>query len=177
MDLYDQRFDCTAMTAALEAARRGRQALHVWRANHIPSTAPDCFRRAWPGPWAHLLDTDADRLRATARRLGIRQVFLHHEGRGQWQHVDLCGLPLAKAIGTALADNALGAAVIAVGLPPGPRTENRIEALTDRVITGLTDRQVDALLEARTKPRRRAKPMPAETPTLFEGIVPGKGPP
>ena len=61
---------------------------------------PACFRRA--KEFAHLFDQDAERLVATARRLGVRRVVVSRRGQPQ-QHVDLCGGPLRKAVAESVA--------------------------------------------------------------------------
>jgi len=91
-----KRFDRKQIREAVDFALQGGQALHVWDGTGWakPGT-PACFRHS--RLWAHLLDQDAARLDATARRLGVRAVAIQCRGlRGQ--HVDLCGKPLAKAI-------------------------------------------------------------------------------
>jgi len=82
----DQADDAIAFAAA------GGQGLHVYP--RLGMAAPACFRRA--AVWAHLYDHDVDRLRATARALGVNEIVVHHEGQAT-QHVDLCGKPLARA--------------------------------------------------------------------------------
>ena len=87
-------FLCDELREAIEFSASGEQALHVFNARP-PADAPKCFRM---GCWfAHLFDQDLKALKATARRLGIRKVFVHHEGEKS-QHVDLCGKPLAEAV-------------------------------------------------------------------------------
>jgi len=94
-----KRFEHREVKAALAHAAAGGQALHVWdpgpNAAQIYPKAPKIFLRH--RPWAHLFDRDVERLKATARRLGIRRVYIDRRGdRGQ--HVDLCGKPLDRAI-------------------------------------------------------------------------------
>lgn len=81
----------------------GGQALHVWEPTpeeraafaSRPKGLPACFARS--KLWCHLFDQDEARLRATVRRLGVRVVVVEHR-RTEYQHVDLCGGPLARAI-------------------------------------------------------------------------------
>ena len=83
---------------AQDCALAGDQGLHVWEGvDGIRkwNTTPSCFKRT--KMWAHLYDQDTSRLRATARRLGVRAIFVHYEGERN-QHVDLCGAPLSRAI-------------------------------------------------------------------------------
>lgn len=47
-------------------------------------------------PIAHLFDQDIDRLRKTAKMLGVRVVKVEHEGTYK-QHVNLCSNPLERA--------------------------------------------------------------------------------
>jgi hypothetical protein len=77
---------------AQEHALQGGQALHVYGALDMP--APAVFKRH--KTWAHLFDQDKGRLIKTARRLGVRVIKVHHEGR-RGQHIDLCGRPLERA--------------------------------------------------------------------------------
>lgn len=91
-----------AYQGAMECVARGGQALHVWvpkapgvYAEADGRKAPACFRRT--KVWAHLMDADAERLEATARRLGVRRVVVSKRGH-EHQHVDLCGKPLERAI-------------------------------------------------------------------------------
>lgn len=79
---------------ALEYAVKGGQALHVFRADNLRPDSPRCFRRAKIA--AHLLDRNAVRLVATAKRLGVCKPVVMSRGTSR-QHVDLCGSPLAKA--------------------------------------------------------------------------------
>ena len=84
-------------------AQAGGQALHRMTGQWAKGWGgPACFRRA--KEFAHLLDQDAGRLRATARRLGVRKIVVSRPGTPQ-QHVDLCGKPLAKAKAEAAREN------------------------------------------------------------------------
>ncbi len=87
----------TIFTDALEAvlhALDGHQALHVWCPEHDWPTAPAVFKKY--KEWAHFFDQDVERLKKTARQLGVRVIFVHHEGTKR-QHIDLCGKPLERA--------------------------------------------------------------------------------
>lgn len=59
-----------------------------------------CFRKTNRQKWAHLCDDDMERLKALARRLGVKRIKVSKEGQ-RGQHIDLCGAPLRKAIGEA----------------------------------------------------------------------------
>ncbi len=86
---------------AMAHAAEGGQGLHVWHGAGDYARAvggPTCFQRHDLA--AHLFDLDGDRLIATARRLGVRRVFIDKAGTDR-QHIDLCGRPLARAIAEA----------------------------------------------------------------------------
>ena len=61
--------------------------------------SPLCFRQAVDRgeDIAHLFDQDKARLEKTARRLGVRVIYIHKEDTPR-QHIDLCSGPLRKAI-------------------------------------------------------------------------------
>jgi len=80
---------------AWKYAEEGGQALHLFDGRPWKSQAPMVFRRY--NQWAHLMDTDLKRLIATAKKLGVRKVVVGRKG-GRFQHVDLCGEPMLKAI-------------------------------------------------------------------------------
>lgn len=86
-----KRFEQNEIRAAREHAAQGGQALHVHRINMV---GHQLFRR-YP-EIAHLFDQDIDRLRATARSLGVRVIVIEKTGTPS-QHVDLCGKPFEKA--------------------------------------------------------------------------------
>lgn len=90
-------FQCLELGEALEHARQGGQALHLHRI--VFPHSPRCFRAAVERgeEIAHLFDLDRERLIRTARRLGVRVVFVDRDGTDR-QHIDLCGAPLKKAI-------------------------------------------------------------------------------
>lgn len=81
---------------ARDYALHGGQALHCHF--QLGSTPPRCFVRDVNAGKAigHLFDQDIVRLKATARRLGVRVVVVERIGK-PYQHVDLCGAPMAKA--------------------------------------------------------------------------------
>ena len=87
------RFDRDEVDAAIQYAAADGQALHVYPA--LAMDAPACFKRS--RTWGHLYDYNADRLKTTARKLGVRVIVVHHAGRRD-QHIDLCGKPLERAI-------------------------------------------------------------------------------
>jgi hypothetical protein len=83
---------------ALAHAKTGGQALHCHRIIPDRARAPRCFVAAVDKgeDIAHLFDLDTERLKATARRLGVKVVFVDRGGTDS-QHIDLCGLPLRRA--------------------------------------------------------------------------------
>ena len=86
---------------AIEHAHEGGQSLHLHRIIPDRSRAPKCFVDAVDrGEYiAHLYDQDRERLIATAKKLGVRVVYVDRDGtRGQ--HIDLCAGPLRKAYKT-----------------------------------------------------------------------------
>lgn len=95
-----KKFDCMELREAISHASDGGQSLHLHRIIVDRRRAPACFVRAVDRGEniAHLFDQDVDRLRATARRLGVRVIVVEKEGTLD-QHVDLCGGPLKKALG------------------------------------------------------------------------------
>lgn len=88
-------FGCRQVREAIVYAADGGQALHVHTLHRAVAGAPACFRRSRQA--AHLFDRDADRLRRTVRRLGVRVILVEREGTDR-QHVDLCGRPLERAL-------------------------------------------------------------------------------
>ncbi len=99
-------FTAMQIREAIAFAKAGGQALHVWQpmagVNHFfwdESAAPECFRKAARSgkPFAHLFDQDVERLRDTARTLGVNVIKVDRPGEDR-QHVDLCGRPLDRAI-------------------------------------------------------------------------------
>lgn len=80
-------------------AEEGGQALHTYRIIVDRARAPECFVRAVDNgeDIAHLFDQNTERLKTTARALGVKVVFIDKAGTPR-QHVDLCGGPLKKAL-------------------------------------------------------------------------------
>lgn len=80
-------------------AAEGGQALHTHRIIVNWEKAPGCFKREVNAgrDIAHLFDQDEQRLRATARKLGVSVIVVERRGR-PGQHIDLCGGPLRKAL-------------------------------------------------------------------------------
>lgn len=112
-----RRFEQREIREALTCAAEGGQALHVWDPGPEPAKtwpkAPAIFLRN--RPWAHLFDHDVERLTATARRLGVRQVYIDRKGE-RGQHVDLCAKPLERALAECAAAEAAVAAPVQLGL-------------------------------------------------------------
>lgn len=95
-------FQALEIAEALAHAQAGGQALHLHRIIVDRRKAPRCFVAAVDRGEhiAHLFDLDTDRLKATARRLGVRVVYIDRAGTDR-QHLDLCGAPLRKAVAMA----------------------------------------------------------------------------
>lgn len=91
MAVYEERKD---YRRALADAAQGKQALflHVWYGDQ---KAPACFRGM--NKIGKLFDQNKERLIATAKRFGVRVIKVDHDGDA-YQHVDLIGRPLARAI-------------------------------------------------------------------------------
>lgn len=98
-ELPMKRFASLEVEEAIAYAAAGGQALHLHRIIVDRTKAPRCFVQAVDRGEhiAHLFDLNTERLRATARRLGVRVVYIDREGTPR-QHLDLCGGPLRKAI-------------------------------------------------------------------------------
>lgn len=80
---------------ARDHAAAGGQALHMMTGQWAKGWGgPRCFQEA--KEFAHLFDQDRTRLKATARRLGIRRIVVSKPGTPN-QHIDLCGRPLERA--------------------------------------------------------------------------------
>lgn len=94
-----KRFEQRQLREAIAHAAAGGQALHVCNTRQLGVDlmpgAPQCFK--WSKQFAHLFDQNRDRLRATARKLGVRVIFVDRAGTPQ-QHIDLCGRPLERAL-------------------------------------------------------------------------------
>lgn len=80
---------------ALDYAEGGGQALHIFKNPAVYPGAPACFRMAKVA--AHLLDRDLTRPKATAAGLGVQRIIVFYAGQ-RYQHVDICGRPLAQAL-------------------------------------------------------------------------------
>jgi hypothetical protein len=93
-------FERRQLREAIAHAAAGNQALHLHDVIVDPSKAPRCFVNAVRRGEniAHLFDRDRDRLVRTVRQLGVRMIVVERKGT-DGQHVDLCGLPLKKALG------------------------------------------------------------------------------
>lgn len=91
-------FTCYYVDEAIEYAKSGGQALHTHRIIVDYDKAPRCFVQAVERgeDIAHLFDLDSARLIKTARKLGVRVIYIDREGTER-QHIDLCGVPLRKA--------------------------------------------------------------------------------
>lgn len=99
-----RHFESRQVEEARAYAEAGGQALHTHRVIVDRRKAPSCFVREVDAgrDIAHLFDRDEVRLVATARRLGVRVVKVERPAR-TGQHVDLCGVPLRRAM--SLCDN------------------------------------------------------------------------
>ena len=91
-------FSQSEVAEAKAHAMQGGQSLHVHRIIVDRKKAPRCFGAAIDRgeSIAHLFDQDAERLRKTAKKLGVKVIVVEHEGTPR-QHIDLCGSPLKKA--------------------------------------------------------------------------------
>jgi hypothetical protein len=94
-----KRFECLEIEEAVSHAADGGQALHLHRIIVDRRKAPRCFVAAVDRGEniAHLFDQDEARLRATAKRLGVRVLVVERAGTPE-QHIDLCGAPLRRAL-------------------------------------------------------------------------------
>lgn len=94
-----KRFSIMEIIEAYAYAKQGGQALHLHNIIVNEATAPKCFVNAVRRgeDIAHLFDLDKERLIRTARRLGVKVIYVDNEGTER-QHIDLCGGPLRKAI-------------------------------------------------------------------------------
>lgn len=92
-------FPCREVEEVKAYAAAGGQALHLHRIIMDRRRAPRCFVREVDvgRDIAHLFDQDEARLRATAKRLGVRVIVVERRGE-PGQHIDLCGAPLRKAV-------------------------------------------------------------------------------
>lgn len=94
-----KHFETREMFEALDYAKAGGQALHTHRIIPDRAKAPRCFVAAVDRgeQIAHLFDLDTERLKTTARLLGVRVVHIDRAGTDR-QHIDLCGKPLRTAL-------------------------------------------------------------------------------
>lgn len=94
-----KHFEMMEVREALAHSAAGGQALHTHDIIVNWSKAPACFKREVNAgrDIAHLFDLDEERLRATAKKLGVRVIVVERDGQGG-QHIDLCGGPLKKAL-------------------------------------------------------------------------------
>ena len=88
MKLFEER----ELLAAYKYAKMGGQALHLFSGAGLYPGAPACFKKS--NEAAHLIDRH--RLIRTARRFGVRVIRISRMGQ-RGQHIDLCGMPLARA--------------------------------------------------------------------------------
>ena len=95
-----KEFTMMEVKQSREYSMAGGQALHLWTppAGGWPG-APAVFNRTakTARQWGHLMDQDAKRLIATAKRLSVKRIKVSQSGRPH-QHIDLCGGPLTRAI-------------------------------------------------------------------------------
>lgn len=109
-----KRFEQRQLRLALAHAETGGQALHVCNTRQcgvdLMPGAPQCFKRS--KQFAHLFDQNRERLRATARKLGVRVIFVDRSGTTR-QHIDLCGRPLERALAIASAVEDIKTALLA----------------------------------------------------------------
>ncbi len=88
-------FKPRAIKEARDHAAAGGQALHMMTGQWARGWGgPRCFQQA--RSFAHLFDQNAERLMATAHRLGIYRAVIQKPGTPS-QHIDICGRPLHKA--------------------------------------------------------------------------------
>lgn len=80
----------------------GGIAIHLHRIIVNRSKAPKVFVAAIDRgeDIAHMFDQNLNRLMTTARRLGVRVVRVERKGT-KYQHIDLVGSPLARAVAEA----------------------------------------------------------------------------
>jgi hypothetical protein len=92
-------FPGTGNPDALAHAASGGQSLEVWDKSYTYGPrAPRCFRGK---DFCKLYDQDAERLAATARRLGVNVVKIDRPGQPS-QHLDLVGGPMRRALAEAV---------------------------------------------------------------------------
>ncbi len=88
-------FTMRQIIEAVLYSKEGGQALHLH--HFITPSAPACFKRDVKNGSniAHLFDMNTERLKKTARKLGVRVIKIDREGTDK-QHIDLCGKPLTN---------------------------------------------------------------------------------
>lgn len=88
-------FKALQVREAIAYAAKGGQALHLHQIIVNRDTAPRCFVAAVDrGEYiAHLFDQDKERLVKTARRHGVKVIYIDKEDTPR-QHIDLCAGPL-----------------------------------------------------------------------------------
>ena len=93
-----KHFKTLEVKEALAHAKSGGQALHTHQIIVDRKRAPRRFVAAVDRgeDIAHLFDLDTERLKSTARKLGVRVIYIDRAGTDR-QHIDLCGAPLRKA--------------------------------------------------------------------------------
>lgn len=100
LDLFNIKIFSQAQVAeAIEFSAKGGQALHLHRVIVDPRKSPQVFVKevAAGRDIAHLFDRDHARLKKCAAYLGVVDIVVERVGKVT-QHVDLCRLPLQKAI-------------------------------------------------------------------------------
>lgn len=104
--LIVKHFTTIELREAFAYAAAGQQALHTHSIIVDAKRAPQCFVQAVRRGEriAHLFDQDKERLVATARRLGVRVIYIDREDTSH-QHIDLCGAPLRRALQECAYDN------------------------------------------------------------------------
>lgn len=92
-----QVFQPNEIHEARAHAQAGGIAIHLHKI--VFPHSPQCFRQAVKrGEYiAHVFGQDAEELRALARSLGIKVVFIDKEGTPS-QHLDCCGAPLKRLL-------------------------------------------------------------------------------
>lgn len=76
-------------------SKNGDQALHLFGNPRMYPGAPVVFKKFDQA--GHLFDMNLKRLMVTAKRFGVKCIFVHKKGTPK-QHIDLCGKPLLDAI-------------------------------------------------------------------------------
>lgn len=97
-----KKFEQHEVREALAYAAEGGLAIHLHSIIPDDRKAPQCFVRAVKRGEriAHVFGNDAEVLRAFAKKVGVRVIYVHREGTAN-QHIDMCSLPLRRALGFA----------------------------------------------------------------------------